>query len=125
MRKTKTIDLGEGRKFTLQELTVGEILSIFGSGDEKKETGVGDIFALAEKHCGLTAETLQTLTPSEVQTIYDGFLEVNAAFFDVAGKVGLQKLVAPLQKLIEKAIDDYCCEIYALLSNGGTEHANC
>lgn len=85
MRKTKKVDLGEGRFVEIKELTMRQILSLEGMVTEITtnftfskilESG----FAVSEMVAGLTHEQTLDLAFSEVEQIESAFKEVNAAF---------------------------------------------
>lgn len=110
MRKTLSFELeGENgpRSIQLRELTVREIMDMgteFGSS-------MGDLEHFLPRLSNLTTDDLMDMTPGDIETIWEKFREVNAAFFRIAEAFGfgaaLEALKAQLQAmLISSLLDD-------------------
>ncbi len=92
MQKTKTIQIGS-RSFTLKELPVRVIWDLINNSQAQETTGMLDRFQdLLHLACPeLTQEVLLELYPSEIEELWQGFEEVNAAFLGVVRRIGLDK----------------------------------
>lgn len=99
MRKLKTIKIDD-REITVKELRVSDIIGLFGSG---QSPDVMSVVAEALPRCSdVTLEDLKDMAPSEIETIYEAFREVNAVFFKVAGQMGLDAILEELKASIRK-----------------------
>lgn len=102
MQKIKNIQIGH-RSFTLKELPVRAIWDIM---DQKPGQGGGmeQYMHLLRLACPeLTSETLVELYPSEIEELWQGFQEVNAAFLGVVNRIGLfDLLIDTLKPVLEK-----------------------
>ncbi len=94
MQKTKNIQIGS-RSFTLKELPVRVIWDLINNSQAKETTGMLDRFQdLLHLACPeLTPEVLLELYPSEIEELWQGFEEVNAAFLGVVRRIGLDKVL--------------------------------
>jgi len=114
MRLKKTIDLGDGRAAVVREMQVAFVRNLLVnlkrelrdlSVEEllgERFTELGSFFAeLVELSDG---DSLDSLTFSELQLIWNAFLEVNAAFFDLAGSAtGMVSNLSALRPTSTKA----------------------
>jgi hypothetical protein len=53
-----------------------------------------------EKFTSLTMAQAETMSPSELKSIFDAFKEVNATFFEVAQEAGLLNLLSQLKMAV-------------------------
>lgn len=90
MQKTKTIQIGQ-RSFTLKELPTRAIWELFNGEDAQiSATALNRCQGLLAMACPeLSAEALLDLYPSEIEELWQGFEEVNAAFLGVVRRIGL------------------------------------
>lgn len=90
MQKTKIIQIGS-RSFTLKELPVRAVWDLV--NNEQQATGTKmidrcrDLLRMACPE--LTKDVLLDLYPSEVEELWQGFQEVNAAFLGVVRRIGM------------------------------------
>lgn len=129
MRQKKDVKIDD-KEFTVKELTVREIIDFFEkSGDiapqepgktpAKKKSGSKkkpnldatstDLFkkqlqefidlAFVGKH---NIDQFIKMTPSEIKTLWDAFDEVNAVFFQLARKMGMDKIVEHLGQQLQE-----------------------
>lgn len=105
MQKIKNIQIGPDRSFTLKELPVRAIWDIL---DQKPGQGGGMVqyMNLLWLACPeLTRESLTELYPSEIEELWQGFQEVNAAFLGVVNRIGLfDLLIDSLKPVLEKEL---------------------
>jgi hypothetical protein len=109
MRKRKTIKVDD-REITVKELTVKEILEIgnrIADQDKAGDVSLGAIKAALGNHLGMGVEGVQVddlmeMAPSEIDSIYQAFKEVNAVFFEVAQQAGLKDLLRTLQEAVKR-----------------------
>lgn len=103
MRQRKTIKIDD-KEITLAELTVEEILEFqdgLSSDDDSIDSFLGMIKTLLPKITkDVTVEDLKKMAPSEIETLVEGFKEVNAPFLRGAAWAGLGDLLAELRKAI-------------------------
>jgi len=108
MRQRKVIKIDD-REITVKEITVREIRSFWQDLETEPAAGVDGIYNVLTRFIpvavdGITVEGLDDLAPSEVQVLYDTFMEVNTVFFKAArlieGEdpiiVGLRRALLPL-----------------------------
>lgn len=118
MRIRKTIKLDD-REITVKELTVKEILDVGNRlADQDKDSSVtlDSIREALDQHLslgveGVTVADLMEMAPSEIDTIYQAFKEVNKVFFAVAQQAGLADLLRQLQEAIKR---DFLSSLAAL-----------
>lgn len=109
MRKTETLEIeGYKKRFTVNELTVKEIISLM-DDDTFKETSLESFKkGLDEKILPLCTnvkvDDLIAMAPSEIMEIWEAFRKVNASFFEVAQKMGLTELLNKGGEELKKAI---------------------
>ena len=101
MRKTKKINLN-GKEVEIYELRVKDIRHIF-SGSKSAEVNFDQLGELLPMATNMKATDLEELSISEVQDLWNAFMEVNAVFFDMAAKVGLGKMISDS---IQKSLTD-------------------
>jgi hypothetical protein len=129
-RKQKELQIGD-KTYTIKELTVNQILQLFGgelakdgtlsikkiSAKEENKSqlfdDVTEIIAMLKKAIGyccpdITFEALGDMGPSEVMELWDGFKEVNSDFFVVLKSLGvLEMLEATFQEVKEAALSNF------------------
>jgi len=117
LHKSSEID---GKKITVYELTVEEIINI---GEEQKrlnDPSLDQFKVLLEEYLGkavtgITLDDLIKMAPSDIKVIYDDFLEVNKTFFGVARSLGLAELLETLKQAVQK---DFLKLLVASLPSG-------
>ncbi len=90
MRKTKRVKLDE-QEITVKELTVKEWLDLMQQGEDLGVELLQQNLPLFVE--GMTLDELMTLAPSELETVYAAFKEVNAVFFKVAQALGMDNIL--------------------------------
>lgn len=120
MKKTKEVLINE-RKFSVSELTVGQIIevaqdsTVFNSlANLSPESGNSisisfqfiskELTSVMEKCCDFKLEDLKELTPSEIKQLLQAFQEVNSDFLELLGEVGI---LAALKKIQTKIVSDF------------------
>jgi len=98
MRKLKSVTIDK-RVIVVKELTVGEILGLQEIPTADFATALNTFLPLCTD---LTLEALKELAPSEIRKLVEAFQEVNADFFETAGWLGLNSLLANLKAAILK-----------------------
>ncbi|MDR2550020.1 MAG: hypothetical protein LBD10_07485 [Desulfobulbus sp.] len=90
MQKIKTIQIGH-KSFTLKELPVRTVWELLNNEQAAGTGGQADhCKQLLRLACPeLTDEALLDLYPSEIEELWHGFEEVNAAFLGVVRRIGL------------------------------------
>lgn len=88
MRKQKTIKI-DSMEITARELRVKDIRNIIEQGDKLVSGGLDQIEKILPLATDLTLSQIEDMAPSELQTIWNAFREVNAAFFDLVAKTGI------------------------------------
>lgn len=111
MRKTETFKIeGYEKQFTVNELTVKEIISLTNSdllgGGDKSISSLKENFEtrLLPICSNIEMSDLENMAPSEIMAIWEKFKQVNSDFFAVARKAGADKI---LTKLKEALIADF------------------
>lgn len=113
MQKVKTIQIGP-RSFTLKELPVRAIWDLVNNGQAEQATGMlGRCEELLKLACPeLTQEVLLDLYPSEIEELWQGFEEVNAAFLGVIRRIGLDTaLVGAVSEAITTSIGQFAASL--------------
>jgi len=121
MRKHKTIKVDDN-EITVHELRVRDIRQLMDIGDDMEGKPLADAIPEALKLCtDLPADRLEDMAPSEIQTVWEAFREVNAVFFDLAAKSGMvDQLKAAFQThLTEFAADSSSAAIKTPSTTGG------
>ena len=103
MRKTKKIKIDD-KEITVLELRVKDIRKILDSAEEI--SGFSDIETLLPMATDLKLKDLDELAPSEIRQIWQAFSEVNADFFGLAQKMGLEKI-------LKSSISEHLTNAYA------------
>jgi hypothetical protein len=97
MRVTKTFEIeGNNKSFTIKELKVKQIIRLMSEDNldtdlEAMKKNLSEVFL--PMCSNIKFEDLEDLAPSELRTIWDHFKEVNKSFFELAQKMGLEKIV--------------------------------
>lgn len=120
--KQITID-GFPKVFTVRELTVAELMELFDSMKNlDNDASVMDMFTTASDKLGMfgTAkmEDLKVMAPSEIETLYDGFMEVNNSFFKVARTLGMESL---LDRVRAAFLEDFYELFVSVMQKGSPE----
>jgi len=101
MRKVEKFKIDD-REITVKELTVQEILDLFSDFEKEDETLFLDqirrVMTLAV--AGLSFDECKALAPSELKLVYEKFREVNAVFFDIAGLLGLGRIIEKVKSTV-------------------------
>lgn len=108
MRLQKIITIDD-RRITVKEITVREIRSFWQDMETEPAAGIEGLYSVLSRFVpvaveGIALEGLDDLAPSELQLLYDTFMEVNTVFFKAArlieGEnpiiVGLRTALLPL-----------------------------
>lgn len=113
MQKTKTIQIGN-RSFTLKELPVRVIWDLINNSptadQAEKPAGMLDRFKdLLRLACPeLTQELMLELYPSEIEELWRGFEEVNAAFLGMVRLAGIdQALIGAVKTAVSSSIGQF------------------
>lgn len=103
-QKTKTIQIGQ-RSFTLKELPVRLVWDLLNNTGESQPM-LDRYQGLLKMACPeLDTEVLLDLYPSEIEELWKGFEEVNAAFLGVVRRIGLiDILIDGLKPVLEKEL---------------------
>lgn len=89
MQKTKTIQIGQ-RSFTLKELNTRQVWQLLDS--EGEQPMLDRCRELLKLGCPeLDTEVLLDMYPSEIEELWQGFEEVNAAFLGIVRLVGMDR----------------------------------
>lgn len=101
MRKHEVIEI-DGRKITVSELKVKDLLSIIRGEDGRLgAVTVTDVIRKATEVLPLAVdcpvEELQELAPSELEAVWEAFRRVNAVFFGLAGTFGVKGVLEDLR----------------------------
>jgi len=105
MQKTKTIHIGT-RSFTLKELPVRQVWELI-NNEQGEQTGFTERFQelLALACPELSKEVLLDLYPSEIEELWQGFEEVNAAFLGAIRLVGMdQAMIGAIKEVVMTSI---------------------
>lgn len=110
-RKTTTFPIdGREGQIELRELSVKEIINIM---QDESGNSMSDFKVLISKFLPKCSnlqkiEDLYDFTPSEIETIWEKFKEVNSVFLKVSQQMGLHKLLGDFrEKLIEAVTEDF------------------
>ncbi len=91
MRKSKVLEI-DGTDITLKELRVLDIFEIFSGEDNAGLSMKERLCDLLARCSDLTWEQVLQMTPTDLKEVWDGFVEVNRAFLDLAAMAGLDDL---------------------------------
>lgn len=117
---------GFDKVFEVRELTVNQLMELFESlKGLSADKSVVDFLTLDVDLLAMVSNAklvdLKAMAPSEIELLYDGFMEVNASFFKVARSLGMNVVIDQLRAAL---VSDF----YGLLSNavepGSTEQGN-
>jgi hypothetical protein len=104
MRKHATTKIDD-KEFSVKELRVQDLLDIL--------NGIGEAGGIEEEiekwlpRCtDLTFEDLRKMAPSELMQVYEKFREVNADFFEIAGRLGLNQMAARMKESFMKEFSE-------------------
>lgn len=114
MRKQKTIKIDE-TEVTVRELRVKDIRMIIEQGDKLVGGGLDEIEKILPLATDLTIAQIEDMAPSELQTVWNVFREVNAVFFELVAKTGI---VETLKSSISKDLT----ALFVTLSDQVTEN---
>lgn len=108
MRNKKVVEIKQDEdkaalSITVYELTVKQIIALI--NDDSLTGNSLENFRLfleshMEKFTSLTMAQAETMSPSELKSIFDAFKEVNATFFEVAQEAGLLNLLSQLKMAV-------------------------
>lgn len=98
MRKSKIIKIDE-LEITVKELRVRDIYELF---DGEFKLSIDVIDDLLQRCTDIDRNKLLDMTPTDLQTLFEGFKEVNAAFLDIAGRLGLDGLPEVLRENLQE-----------------------
>jgi predicted nucleic acid-binding OB-fold protein len=116
MRKTNTFEIeGYEKSFTVNELTIKEIISLM---QEDTLGGKGDNLDLAKLKenfetrllplcSNIKMSDLEDMAPSELKLVWEKFKEVNSDFFVIARKAGADKILARLKEALIADFSSY------------------
>lgn len=99
MRKSKIVKIDD-LEVTLKELRVRDIYELF--SEDEDVTMMDRCDDLLSRCSNLRREQILDMTPTDVQTLWEGFREVNAAFLDMAAQVGLDDLPGILKSSLQE-----------------------
>lgn len=113
MRKTATMEI-DGRTLTVLEVSLRDVCDVLGAetpsalfrGEvEISDLAQREVLELAREvlpRCvqGMSLDELLLLAPSDIEAVKDKWMEVNAAFFRMAGGLGLSPVVKALMESI-------------------------
>ena len=102
MRKRETVKIDD-KEITVKELTVREILDVINNvsgGADIKEAILGDLPKLTDA----TLDDLVAMAPSDLETLVEAARRVNASFFKIARRAGLDTMV---EKILETFRNDF------------------
>jgi hypothetical protein len=107
MRKRKVVKI-DNREIMVNELSVQDILDILGESEEAAKEEPFSLSALLEKHLikmtDLKIDDFKTMTPSEIEQVYQAWREVNSAFFVLADRLGLSALAVQVKENFMKSL---------------------
>jgi len=117
MRNTKTIEIdGREKPITVYELTVKQIIGfmqedVWSSSDNSLDAFRKTLDAkILPIICTATLEDFIEMTPTDIDTVYKGFKEVNKVFFELAQKMGIQEMLGSvlvdIKQQLKKAITE-------------------
>ena len=107
MQKTKTIHIGT-RSFTIKELPVRKVWDLV-NGEDGQVSMLDKCRELLKLGCPeLDTEVLLDLYPSEIEELWRGFEEVNAAFLATARLIGLDRaLIEGARTIVTTSIGQF------------------
>ena len=115
MQKQKTIPIEGRTPVTVRELSVRQIREILDHPEKLTDTQyLTELLAMCTD---LTLAALDEMYPSELDEIYTGFAEINAAFLDRVRAILASPAAA---RMIDGLIDQISTRVSAVLSRLGT-----
>lgn len=108
MQKVKVVQIGQ-RSFTVKELPVRAIWGIFNGGEDVRTSLLDRGQQLLSMACPeLTTDAILDLYPSEIEELWKGFEEVNAAFLGMVRQVGLDlALIEAVKAAVSSSIGQF------------------
>lgn len=114
MQKTKAVQIGP-KSFTLKELPVRIVWDLVNNptGSDSEMSFADRFQELLALSCPeLTTETFLDLYPSEIEELWRGFEEVNAAFLGVVRRVGLDAaLTGAVTEVVGRSIAQFASSL--------------
>ena len=106
MQKTKTIQIGQ-RSFTLKELNARQVWQLL--NNEGDQPMLERCQGLLKMGCPeLDKDALLDLYPSEIEELWQGFEEVNAAFLGMVRLAGIdQALIGAVKTAVSSSIGQF------------------
>lgn len=106
MQKTKTLQVGQ-RSFTLKELNARQVWQLL--NNESEQPMLERCQSLLKLGCPeLNADALLDLYPSEIEELWRGFEEVNAAFLGMVRLAGIdQALIEAVKTAVSSSIGQF------------------
>jgi len=128
MQKIKVIQIGK-QSFTLKELNTRVVWELANNADSVRAGDmVGRVQGLLALACPeLTEDTLIDLYPSEIEELWKGFEEVNAAFLGAVRLIGLdQAIIGAVREAITTSIGQFAASlpVATVLASGTTATAS-
>lgn len=127
MAREKSVEISSELRITVRELTVDQIERFVNEiGPQAGEEDftmhfVMRVVELLEECTGASLEDVRSMTPSEIQSIYEAFREVNSVFFEIPQKLGIADLWDEIKKNIVN-------DLFSVLGNQtkkGSENPGC
>lgn len=103
-RKTTTFQI-EGREssFEIKELTVKEIIDLMQSDLDTSLDSFKQLFGKFLPLCSnIKPEEFYSMTPSELENLWDKFKEINSVFFKVSQQMGMDQMLGDLKEAVIK-----------------------
>lgn len=110
MQRTKTIQIGQ-RSFTLKELHTRQVWGLI--NNESQQPMMERCQDLLKLGCPeLDKEALMDLYPSEIEELWKGFEEVNAAFLGMVRLVGMDRaLIEAVKMAVSSSIGQFAASL--------------
>jgi len=121
MRNTDTVTIDD-KKYTINELTVKEIMTV-GNALMESDLDLVKIKNMLPEYLKLTSsitlDELIDMAPSDIKELIDKWKEVNSSFFDISRQVGLTDFLAEFKvALISLAKAEFGKLVVALSKKG-------
>lgn len=110
MISEKSVTLRGGVKVLVQEVSVRRVMKVLpflpakkaeeGMEAEPEKPFIENLDELLASVCGLSAEGLLDMYPSDIEQLWQAFREVNSFFFKMAEKLGLTEQLGAILRLI-------------------------
>lgn len=91
MRKTKTIKIDD-REITVRELRVKDIRMVMEKAGDLA-AGFANLPEILPLASDISVSDLEEMAPSELETVWGAFKEVNSVFFNLAVKSGIPQMM--------------------------------